>query len=157
MTAAAGLAGTVRRVLDDRRVRYLGAGAVAASVYYLSFAGLWLTVSPRIPYVLLALVANFVTAVVMYPIQRCWVFRVTGGWVTGFLRFYLLCLGAAGMVLVGLPLLVEVVGLHVLVAQAIVIVGSPLINYQVGRRWAFHRPDPAAVPAGAEAAGRVAH
>ena len=126
----------LRVIAADRRVRYVVAGGCASVVYYVAFTLGWLAV-PAVPYLVTALFANFVTAVVMYPVQRLYVFRTGGPWLAGFLRFYVLCLGAVAIMLVGLPLLVEVVGLHVLVAQAIVIVGSPLINYQMGRLWAF--------------------
>jgi putative flippase GtrA len=129
----------IRRLLDDRRVRYVLAGGLAAAVYYLTFTAAWLVLPRQVPYLSLAVLTNFITAVVMYPIQRRLVFRVDGPWLPGFLRFYVLCLGALLIVLVGLPLLVEVAGLHVLLAQAIVIGGSPLINYQVSRLWAFRR------------------
>ena len=129
----------IGRLLADRRVRYVLAGGLAAAVYYGTFAAAWLVLPRQVPYLSLAVLTNFLTAVVMYPIQRRLVFRVDGPWLSGFLRFYLLCLGALLIVLVGLPLLVEVGHLHVLVAQAVVIVGSPLINYQVSRRWAFRR------------------
>src|SRR3954469_11076875 len=129
----------VRSLVGDRRVRYVIAGGMAAVVYYAVFTASWLLMTPRPPYLALAFVANFVAAVVMYPIQRRLVFRAGGPWLSGFLRFYVLCLGAAVIMLVGLPLLVEVAHLHVLLAQAIVIVGSPLVNYQVSRLWAFRQ------------------
>jgi hypothetical protein len=44
------------------------------------------------------------------------------------------------LTLVGLPILVEWVGLPVLLAQAIVVFVNPLVNYQLMRFWAFrHR------------------
>jgi GtrA-like protein len=90
-----------------------------------------------VPYLAVALLANLVTAVPTYQIQRRLVFRATGPWWPGFRRFYVLCLGSLACVTIGLPLLVEIGGLPVLLAQALVIGGSPLVNYQLARLWAF--------------------
>jgi putative flippase GtrA len=124
-------------VLADRRVRYLVVGGVAALVYYGLFAAAWLLSAGRAPYLALAVAANLVTAVVTHPLYRRGVFRSGGPWLAGFARFYLTCLWSLAASLGGLPLLVEVARVPVLVAQAIVIVALPLVNYQVNRRWAF--------------------
>jgi putative flippase GtrA len=131
------LVGLVTRVVGDRRVRYVLVGGAAAVVYYLIFSAGWLAFAERIPYLLMAVIANVCTAIVTYPLYRREVFQHTGPWLPGFLRFYATCLWALVFSLVGLPLLVEFGHLHVLLAQAIIIVASPLINYQIHRFWAF--------------------
>ena len=134
------VSGTVRRILRDRRVRYLFAGGVAAAVFYGCFAGGWLLSGGQVPYLLMAVVANVVTAIVTYPLYRTVVFRTGGPWLAGFARFYIICFGSLAFTLVGLPTLVEVGHLPVLLAQAILIVVVPLVNYQVNRYWTFrHR------------------
>ena len=124
-------------VLADRRVRYLLAGGAGAALYYAVFAAGWALAGHRLPYLAVAVLANLVTAPPIYQLYRRLVFRVGGPWWAGFARFYVLSFGSLLVVTVGLPLLVEVAGLHVLLAQALVIVGSPLVNYQLGRLWAF--------------------
>ena len=131
------------RLLADRRVRYVLTGGLSSVVYYLLFAAAWLALSRWIPYLVIAVIASTLTAIITYPVYRNVVFRTGGGVISGFLRFYVVCLWAMLFNLGGLWLLVDVVGLHVLIAQAIVIVLSPLINYQVSRLWAFR---PRAVP-----------
>lgn len=126
-----------RVVLGDRRVRYVVVGGISAVVYYALFSAGWLLSAGRIPYLVMAVLANFGCAVLTYPMQRLGVFQFTGPWLAGFLRFYLVCLWALVFAFVGLPLLVEVVHLPVLLAQAIVVVVSPLINYQISKYWAF--------------------
>lgn len=128
---------TVRRTLQDRRVRYLFAGGVAAAVFYGIFAGGWLLSGGRVPYVLMAVIANVVTAVVTYPLYRTVVFRAGGPWLVGFARFYVICFGSLVFTLVGLPALVEIGHLPVLLAQAILVIVVPLVNYQVNRYWTF--------------------
>lgn len=130
----------VHGLMADRRVRFLVSSGVAATVYYALFALGWAVLPRSVPYVCLALAANVTTAATAYPIQRRLVFRATGPWLPGLLRFILLCLGAALFVLAGLPVLVEVVHLHVLLAQALVVAASPLVTYELSRRWAFRHP-----------------
>ena len=117
------------------------AGGLAAFLYYGLFTGGWLALSPRLPYLLISALASTITAIVTYPIYRSVVFHATGPLVAGFLRFYLVCVWATVFGLGALWMLVEVAGLHPLPAQAIVIIAGPLINYQIGRLWAFRRSE----------------
>ena len=127
----------LQRLVGDRRVRYVFAGGVGAVVYYVLFSANWLLWSRWVPYLVIVVVCNFLTAVITFPIYRHTVFQYVGRWLPAFLRFYVSALWALIFTLVGLPLLVEVVHLHVLLASAIVIVLVPLVNYQIQRFWAF--------------------
>jgi putative flippase GtrA len=124
-------------LFEDRRVRYVVVGGVAAAVYYMVFSGGWLLLSGHVPYLAMAVVANLVTAVATFPLYQRGVFRTVGPWLPGFLKFYAICFWCLVFTLVGLPLLVEIGRLPVLLAQAVVLVVSPLINYQVNRCWTF--------------------
>ena len=115
-------------------VRYVLTGSMATAVYYAVFAAGWLV---GVPYLAMAVLANWLTAVVTFPLYRRGVFRSSGPWVPAFLRFYAVCLWSLGANLVGLPLLIEVAGLPVLLAQLLVIVVVPLVNYQVNKHWTF--------------------
>ena len=125
------------RMGRDRRVRFIAAGGFSAVLYYIVFAAGWLYLSPGIPYLLLAVLTGTLCAVATYPVYRCLVFRTGGPVLRGFLRFYALCMWSLLFSLGGLWTLVEVVHLHVLVAQALIMLLGPLINYQAGRLWAF--------------------
>lgn len=139
-------------VLRDRRVRYLLAGVVSSGTYYGLFWIGWLLLAGHLPYLGLAVAANIATAVLTYPLYRQRVFRSSVPVLPGFFRFYLTSLGGLAFILAGLPLLVEVVHVPVLAAQAAVLTVQPLINYQVLRLWAFRprlprrRVTPAAPP-----------
>lgn len=126
------------RLFNDRRVRYLLAGGIAAVVSYVLFAVGWLLFS-EVGYYAVMVGANFLTAVTTYPLYRNGVHQVTGPWLSGFARFYVTCFWALLFGVAGMPLLVEVMGVPVLVAQAIVIILWPLINYQIHKHWAFKR------------------
>jgi putative flippase GtrA len=128
------------RVAADQRVRYLFAGGVGAACYYGLFAAGWLAAGRAVPYLVLTALASTLTAVATYPIYRHLVFRATGPWLAGFLKFYVICLWALGFNLAGMWVLVTVLRLHPLIGQAIVITVGPVINYQASRLWAFRRP-----------------
>jgi putative flippase GtrA len=140
---AAGVLGrwpVLRSLIADRRVRYVFAGGVAAGVYYLLFWIGWLLFSAWVPYLAMLIIVNFMTAAITFPIYRNGVFRYEGSWLPAFLRFYVTCFWALAYGLIMMPVLVELVHLHVLLALAIVTVTQPLINYQLQRFWAFrHR------------------
>jgi putative flippase GtrA len=131
--------GTAMMLMNDRRVRYIAVGGVSSVSYYAFFASIYLLTLPHLPYLVVAVFANLGCAIVTYPLQRTFVFQTTGPVIAGFFRYYLVCLWALAFAFVGLPLLVELADVPVLIAQAILIVTAPLINYQLSRFWAFRR------------------
>jgi putative flippase GtrA len=125
--------------LADRRVRYLAAGGISAVGYYGLFAAGWALLGGRVPYLLVAVVANLLTALITFRLYREGVFRAGRGGPRGFLRFYgTFCWGLV-VTLVGLPLLVEALRIPVLPAQAAVLAVTPVVNYQLHRRWVFRK------------------
>ncbi len=134
--------GVLRTLAGDRRVRYVVVGGLAAVIYYATFSVGWLLLSRTIPYLLMAVIANIVTAVSTYPMYRSAVFQHAGPWLAGFLRFYVICFWSLLWSLVGLPLLVEVGHVHVLIAQAIIVLAVPLLNYQIMKFWTFRHRHP---------------
>jgi putative flippase GtrA len=129
------------RLLGDQRVRYVFVGGISAVLYYGLFTAGWVTLSRWVPYVLIAVVSSTLTAIATYPLYRRIVFRTTGPLLAGFLRFYVVCVWAMVFSIGGLSFLVEIAGLHPLLAQAIIIALGPLINYQAGKLWAFRQPE----------------
>jgi putative flippase GtrA len=124
--------------LTGQRIVYLLAGAVTAVVYYLLMGlALWLAES-AVPYLALVVVSHFCTVVIVYPGYRLLVFRISEhSWISGYLRFYVVGLGFLGTSLGGLPILVEVFGMPLMPAQALVIMVSTPLNYLVHRTWTF--------------------
>ncbi|GGM84549.1 GtrA family protein [Dactylosporangium sucinum] len=131
------LARTVVALANDRRVRYLLVGGVSAVSYYAFYATLYLLTRDWLHYLVPTFAANFLCALVTYPLQRQFVFQSKGPVIAGFFKFYVVCLWALGFTLVGLPLLVELAGIPVLISQAILIVTAPIINYQLTKFWVF--------------------
>ena len=140
-------ASPLHRFLADARVRYVIVGGIAAVIYYGTFSALWLafrgdlTVSATGPrpagYLIAAVIANAVTVVVTYPIYRRIVFRAAGSWLAGLAKFYVIGVWSLLWSLVGLPLLIELGHLPVLLAQALIVVMIPLVNYPINKHWTF--------------------
>ncbi len=142
---------TAVTVYHDRRARYLAVGGVSAVAYYGFYSALFLLTpddfygpfalltGDQLHYLVPTVIANFGCGVVTYPLQRRFVFRSKGPVIAGFVKFYAICLWALLFTWLSLPLLVEVCNVPVLVAQAILIVVAPLINYQLSKLWAFRR------------------
>ncbi|MBG0827858.1 GtrA family protein [Planomonospora sp. ID67723] len=125
-------------VLLGQRITYL-MGGVMTVAFYLSFLALGLMVlGNRVPYLFLVVASHLATVVIVYPWYRIAVFRAAGGsWIAGYLRFYAVGLGFLAMSLVGLPVLVELVGMQVLAAQFAVMAVSALGGYAVNKSWTF--------------------
>lgn len=121
-----------------QRITYLLAGGMTAGVYYIFLASGLLIVKNSVPYLFLVVVSHFITAVLVYPVYRTVVFKVVGeGWLSGFMRFYVVGLSFLGTSVIGLPILVEFAGVPLLVAQALIILLSPPLSYAINRTWAF--------------------
>lgn len=124
--------------LDRRRLLYLGGGALSAVVYYAILGAQLAALGHRVPYLLLLVTSQFVASVVVYPWYRLMVFRVSGSsWVLGHLRFYAVGLGFLAASVTGVPLLVELAGIPIMVAQALVIVVNVPLGYLAHRLWTF--------------------
>ena len=139
-----------RRILADDKVRFLIVGGINTAVGYAVFAlvyGLVLS-DVRLGY-LVSLVVSYAVAISMaFVLYRRFVFRVTGHVVRDFVAFvgvYAVSISTNALIL---PLLVEVVGVHPLVAQAVAVVVTTLISYVGHREVSFRRPVVADPPPG---------
>jgi|GEM_PF-6928421 len=120
------------------RITYLFAGAVTAMVYYALLGLGLLAFEDDAPYLFLVVVSHLMTVVIVYPWYRLVVFRDSGySWPAGYLRFYGVGLSFLAASVVGVPLLVELVGVPIMVAQGMVMVTSPPLSYAINRAWVF--------------------
>ncbi|GAA0374249.1 hypothetical protein GCM10009530_25950 [Microbispora corallina] len=127
--------------LLGQRITYLLAGAMTAGVYYaLLVVGLLVTKN-AVPYLFLVVAGHLLTVLIVYPLYRLVVFQAHGiGWVRGYLRFYAVGLTFLGASAVGLPILVQIAGVPLLAAQALIILLNPPLSYAVNRAWTFREP-----------------
>jgi putative flippase GtrA len=120
--------------------RYVAIGAVNTAFGYGLFAALDLTLGDTVPYLALLLVAHIVSVLEAFVLHKLLVFRVRGRWLRDLARFWSVYLVALGVNLVTLPLLVELVGLPVLLAQAVIMATLTGATFLAHRHYTFRRP-----------------
>jgi hypothetical protein len=84
--------------------------------------------------------AQALTVLAVYPVYRMAVFRATGPWIPGLIRFYFACAAVLLLSIACLTSFVEVAGLPVLAAQIVTALVSPVVTYPVQRLWTFRKP-----------------
>jgi len=127
-------------LLDHQMLRFAMVGVVNAIFGFGLFALLQITLGDRVHYLVLLVVANIVAVVEAYVLQRWLVFRVTGRWWRELARFSSVYAVALVVNVPALSLLVEVVHLPVLPAQAIVVLATALGTFVAHRSFTFRRP-----------------
>ncbi len=125
------------KAVGDHRVRYLLVGAGTNVVYFGLFWLGWHLLEGTVPYLGVTAMANLCTALLAYPVNRTFVFESKTTWLRGFWKFYTVYLVGLAASLVGMPLLIEVAGVPVLLAQAVMIVLIPIMSYLLHRFWTF--------------------
>lgn len=104
---------------------------------YAIFAGLYQVIGPQIGYMLTALVSHALAVTQSFLTQRQLVFRSQAPWWTEYLRFNLAHLGSLLIGLALLPILVELIGLIPLIAQALSTLLIVVISYFVHQYFTF--------------------
>ena len=101
--------------------RFVLVGIVNTLFGLLIFAGLELLVGDTVPYLVVLVAAHVVNVTEAFLTQRLLVFRAQGHWWGDYARFWSVQLASLAINATLLPLLVEIVGLPVLLAQAVVV------------------------------------
>jgi putative flippase GtrA len=134
---------TLRRLLADQRVRFLAVGGFNTVLGYLTFSALtlWVFHEVRFGY-LLSLACSYAIGIsVAFVLYRRLVFKVQGQVVRDFARFVTVYAVSIGINAVVLPVLVEVVGVPPVLAQAVVVLITTLLSFVGHRTFSFRRDD----------------
>jgi putative flippase GtrA len=134
-------AGSLRRLLADQRVRYLLVGTTNTVIGYAVFAVFDLTVFATLTHghLLSLFPAYGISIVIAFILYRRFVFHVSGQMTRDFVAFVGVNLFAIGLNLVLLAVLVSVVDLPALVAQAVALLATVLLGYLGHREVSFRR------------------
>lgn len=124
----------------ERGLRYVLVGIWNTIFGYGVFALLQLTLGDSVNYVILLAIAQVIGTLNAFVGYRLLVFKVEGSVLRDLARFSTVYIGAFAVNLAALPLLVEVVGLPVLVAQALVVGATVIVSFFVHRGFSFRRP-----------------
>jgi len=129
------------RLLKTREqgIRYLLVGAWNTVFGFALFAALQLLFGDHVHYLILLCIAMVFAILNAYIGYRLFVFKVQGRWLRDLGRFSIVYIGSLAANIAILPLLVEVVGLPVLLAQAAVVGGSVVLSFFAHRSFSFRR------------------
>jgi putative flippase GtrA len=125
------------RLFSHQIVRFGLIGTVNTAFGYGLFIALQLSLGQITHYLVVLVVSNVFAILQAYVLQRWLVFRFTGGWWRGLLRFATVYFGAFLFNLGALPLLVEVLHIAVIPAQGITTVVQVLGTYTAHKFFTF--------------------
>jgi putative flippase GtrA len=115
------LPGPVRARVHSKHVKFVVIGVYNTIFGYTVFAALHLGL-PHVNYMFALIVSRELSVISAFVAYRLFVFKVKGPLLPDFARFWMVYSGALVLNLIALPFLVQIVGLGVLVAQAITVV-----------------------------------
>jgi len=131
------------RVVRDQRVAFLVIGGVNTLVGFASFAAFLVTVGQlwAKPWGYLAALAcaHVVSVLIAFVLYRFVVFRVRGHILADLWRFETVYLLALAVNFVLLPALVEIAGLPVLGAQALIMLVTSVMSWVGHKNYSFRR------------------
>ncbi len=124
---------------NSERLRFLAVGVINTAFGYVCFAVLFLTLGSRLHYIVIQLIAHFVSVGNAFVWHRHVTFRSSSRWLPEFLRFNISYLGSLAYGLMALPLLVKGVGWNPLIAAAAVMGSAVILSYVLHHRYSFRK------------------
>jgi putative flippase GtrA len=129
---------SIRSRIRPQHVKFAAIGIYNTLFGYAVFAGLHLGF-PHVNYIFVLIVSREVSVVSAFIAYRWLVFKVKGGLVGDFVRFWMVYSGALVMNLIALPFFVQIVGMSVLPAQALVVVLTVISTWIGHNHFSFKR------------------
>jgi putative flippase GtrA len=123
----------------EQGLRFLIVGAFNTAFGFVLFALMLHLAGDRVHYLVVLVVAMIIAVLVAFAAYRIFVFKVRGDVLRDLGRFSLVYVGALAFNVIALPLLVEVVGLAILTAQAILVVSTVITSFLLHRSFSFRR------------------
>lgn len=124
---------------ENEQVRFLAVGAYNTLFGYAAFAVFYLWLHETMHYLVIAVIAHVIAVVNAFFAHRILVFRVRGHLLADFVRFNITTLASTAIGLAGLAVLVDLGGIHPLIAQAIVLAVTVVLTYVVHKLYTFAR------------------
>ena len=128
-----------QRWANDLKFRFLVVGAYNTAFGFVLFPVLYLLLSSRLHYVVVYLIAHALAVTNAFLAYRRVAFRAEGHWAGQFLRFNIGYLGALGLGLGGMALLVTRAHLSPLIAQPLLLTATVVLSYLWHSRVSFGR------------------
>ena len=135
-----GAAGPLLRIVKNQKVAFLLVGGANTAIGFLLFVFFELTVGVRFGYFATLACAHVCAVLCAFFLYRRFVFRVQGHFFRDLARFELVYLASLGVNFLLLPLLVEIVGLPVIPAQALIVFVTALMSFVGHKGFSIRRP-----------------
>jgi putative flippase GtrA len=134
---------TIRRLLADQKVRFVLVGGFNTVLGYLTFSALtlWVFHDVRFGYLLSLFCSYAVGISVAFVLYRRFVFVVHGHVLRDLARFVSVYAVSIGINAAVLPVMVEVVGVPPVLAQAVVVLITTLLSFVGHRSFSFRRDE----------------
>lgn len=123
--------------LGNRELRFLVVGGWNTGFGYLAFVALYWLLAARLHYLAIATASHFLAVTQSFVSQRQLVFHAAGPWMPQYLRFNVASLATLGGSLCLLFVLVDKLGLHVLVSQAVTTAVVVVASYLLHKHYSF--------------------
>lgn len=128
----------LEKIFKNEKVRFLFIGGINTLIAYGFYVAFFFLLGENL-YVLAYVFAYIITLFIGFTLQRNFVFKVKGKFILDFSRYSLVQLASFLVNLGLLPLLVEIVKIQPLVAQAFVLVITVVGSYFAHRYFSFRR------------------
>ncbi|GAB4060196.1 GtrA family protein [Uliginosibacterium sediminicola] len=126
-------------MMDERKLRYLLAGAWNTVFGYAVGLALYSLFHEQLHVVAIGVVANLLAITMSFMSYKLFVFRTRGNWLSEYLRCYLVYGGSALLGVCMLWVLVDGLGLPFWLAQGLIIVLTVTVSYFGHARFTFRR------------------
>lgn len=127
----------MKRLFGGRERRYLLVGAWNTLFSYLSFAALYVLFGDRLHYLAVLFISNVLSITNAYAGYKHFVFKTKGNYLREYLRFYVVYAVALLSNYILLPVLVELLKLPPLLAQAVLTAITVASSYFGHRDFSF--------------------
>ena len=124
-------------------VRYLLAGGYNTIFGFAVFTGLYYLASGSIHYLVIAVIAQIIVITNSWIVYRLFVFKSKGAIVREYLKIYIVYGVSFLLSIALLALLVELLGMHPVLAQFFVILVTVIVSYLGNSRFTFRTGGPA--------------
>ena len=118
-------------------IKYLLAGGYNTLFGFVLFSGLYLLLESQVHYILIAIASQVIAITNSFLVYRFFVFKSTGNIIHEYFRIYVVYGISFVLGLLLLALLVELAGLHPILANLVVITTTVIVSYIGNSRFTF--------------------
>ena len=129
------------KFLNNEKIRYLLVGGYNTAFGYILFVLLLIIFNSRAHYLILLIISHVVSVTNAFLAYKFLVFKTQEPWLPEFFKFNMVYLGTLLINLIALPIMVNLLTIRPIVAQAWFVVITVLISYLGHKRFSFKSQD----------------